>query len=70
VKVPVVTGLNEEDRRNARRVLHRHRPAAPVDRRDGGPVTCRACGQPYPCLPRRIAETTVDPPNDNEGAVA
>ena len=57
VKVPVVMGLNEEDRRNARRVLDRHQPA--TDRPGGGLMTCEACGQPYPCLPRQIAENTL-----------
>jgi hypothetical protein len=57
VKVPAVMGLNEEDRRNARRVLDRHQPA--TDRPGGGLMTCEACGQPYPCLPRQIAENTL-----------
>lgn len=57
VEVPVVMGLNEEDRRNARRVLDRHQPA--TDRPGGGLMTCEACGQPYPCLPRQIAENTL-----------
>jgi hypothetical protein len=57
VRVPVVMGLNEDDRHNARRVLDRHRPA--TDRPGGGLMTCEACGQPYPCLPRQIAENTL-----------
>ncbi len=42
--------LNDDDVTNARRLIARHTAG------DGdGP--CSVCGQTFPCLPRRIAET-------------
>jgi hypothetical protein len=52
---PVLTGLNDEDVRNALRVLVRHRPD-----RASGERHCRGCGNPYPCVPRRVAESVLD----------